>query len=308
MGLPLVTFALGVYLSFASPYFLQQQNLLNITEAVSVIGIAAPFATVVVISGGLDLTPVTVMTLAGIVALHTLELGVPVPAVVVLALAAGVGVGLLNGLLISLLNLNPFIVTLGTNFLFTGIAYVVTEGSSQVIENESFLHIGQSRLVFNIPTASVIMVASFLVAFVMLRFMRYGTHVFAIGGGESAARLSGVRTVRVKTLVYVLSGLSAALAGVVLAAASGSVAPYAASNANDLLYILAAVIIGGTALTGGRGGVVGTFVGVILLGMIANGLVLKNISTFWQPVVIGAILLMAIVLDEARRRVKLSTA
>jgi ribose transport system permease protein len=262
----------------------------------------------VVISGGLDLTPVTVMTLAGIGALHTLELGVPVPAVVVLALAAGVGVGLLNGLLISLLNLNPFIVTLGTNFLFTGIAYVVTEGSSQVIENESFLRIGQSRLVFNIPTASVVMVASFLVAFVMLRFMRYGTHVFAIGGGESAARLSGVRTVRVKTLVYVLSGLSAALAGVVLAAASGSVAPYAASNANDLLYILAAVIIGGTALTGGRGGVVGTFVGVILLGMIANGLVLKNISTFWQPVVIGAILLMAIVLDEARRRVKLSTA
>lgn len=308
MGLPLVTLALGIYLSFASPYFLQQQNLLNITEAVSVIGIAAPFATVVVISGGIDLTPVTVMTLAGIVALHTLELGMPVAAVVACSLAAGVAVGLVNGLLISLLSLNAFIVTLGTNFLFTGIAYVVTEGSSQVIEDESFLSIGQSRLLFNVPTASVVMVASFLVAFVMLRYLRYGTHVFAIGGGESAARLSGVRTVRVKTLVYVLSGLSAAVAGVVLAAASGSVAPYAASNANDLLYILAAVIIGGTALTGGRGSVVGTFVGVLLLGMIANGLVLKNISTFWQPVVIGTILLIAIVLDEVRRRVELSTA
>ena len=308
MALPLVTIALGVYLSFASQYFLQQQNLLNITEAVSVIGIAAPFATIVVIAGGLDLTPVTVMTLAGIVALHTLELGLPIVVVVACALAAGLGVGLVNGLLISLLNLNAFIVTLGTNFLFTGIAYVVTEGSSQVIESEGFLSIGQSRLPFEIPTASVVMLASFVVAFVVLRTTRFGTHVFAIGGGEGAARLSGVRTMRVKTTVYVLSGLSAAVAGVVLAAASGSVAPYAASNANDLLYILAAVIIGGTALTGGRGGVVGTFVGVILLGMIANGLVLMNISTFWQPVVIGAILLLAIVLDEVRRRVQLSSA
>lgn len=307
MALPLVTVALGVYLSFASPYFLQRQNFLNITEAVSVIGIAAAFATVVVISGGLDLTPVTVMTLAGIVALHTTQLGLPLAVVVICSLGAGVGVGLVNGLLISLLDLNAFIVTLGTNFLFTGIAYVVTEGSSQVIEDQSFLDIGQSRLAFDIPFASVVMLGSFVIAFVMLRYMRYGTHVYALGGGESEARLSGVRTVRVKTIVYVLSGLSAAVAGVVLTAASGSVAPYAASNANDLLYILAAVIIGGTALTGGRGSVVGTFVGIILLGEIANGLVLLNISSFWQPVVIGTILLIAIVLDAIRRRVGVST-
>jgi ribose transport system permease protein len=304
MGLPLVTILLGVYLSAASEFFLTKQNLLNITEAVAIIGIAAPFATVVVISGGLDLTPVTVMTMAGIVSLHALNVGVPVVGVVVLALLASTAIGLINGLLISIGELNPFIVTLGTNFLFTGIAYVITEGSSQVIESEGFLQIGQSRLPFDIPTASVIMVGSFLVAFVMLRFTRFGIHVFATGGSEGPARLSGVRVVRTKTLVYVLSGLSAGLAGVVLAAASGSVAPYAASNSNDLLNILAAVIIGGTALTGGRGSVFGTFVGVLLLGMISNGLVLKNISTFYQPVVVGGILLMAIVLDEVRRRVK----
>jgi ribose transport system permease protein len=304
MGLPLVTILLGVYLSAASEFFLSKQNLLNITEAVAIIGIAAPFATVVVISGGLDLTPVTIMTMAGIVSLHALNVGVPIVGVVVLALVASTAIGLINGLLISIGELNPFIVTLGTNFLFTGIAYVITEGSSQVIESESFLQIGQSRLPFDIPTASVIMVGSFLVAFVMLRFTRFGIHVFATGGSEGPARLSGVRVVRTKTLVYVLSGLSAGLAGVVLAAASGSVAPYAASNSNDLLNILAAVIIGGTALTGGRGSVFGTFVGVLLLGMISNGLVLKNISTFYQPVVVGGILLMAIVLDEVRRRVK----
>jgi ribose transport system permease protein len=304
MGLPLVAILLGIYLSASSEFFLSKQNLLNITEAVAIIGIAAPFATIVVISGGLDLTPVTVMTMAGIVSLHALDVGIPIVGVVALALLASTAIGLINGLLISIGELNPFIVTLGTNFLFTGIAYVITEGSSQVLESEGFLQIGQSRLPFDIPTASVIMVASFLVAFVMLRFTRFGIHVFAVGGSEGPARLSGVRVVRTKTLVYVLSGASAGLAGVVLAAASGSVAPYAASNSNDLLNILAAVIIGGTALTGGRGSVFGTFVGVLLLGMISNGLVLKNISTFYQPVVVGAILLAAIVLDEVRRRVK----
>ncbi len=273
----------------------------------AVIGIAAAFATLVIIGGGIDLTPVTVMIVTGIVVLRALQHGVPVVPVVVLALLAGAAIGLLNGLLIAIGNLNPFIVTLGTNFLFTGIAYVATEGNSQIIENSTFLEIGQSRLFWNIPTSSVIMLASFAAAFFLLRLTRFGTHIFAVGGGESAARLSGVRVLSVKVWLYVLSALSAAVAGIVLASASGSVAPYAASNSNDLLSILAAVIIGGTALTGGRGSVVGTAVGILLLGLIANGLVLENISSFYQPVVTGAILLIAIVLDEVRRRVQLRT-
>ena len=148
------------------------------------------------------------------------------------------------------------------------------------------------------------MAATFLVAFLLLRYTRFGIHVFAVGGGEQAARLGGVRTRRVKISLYVLSAASAGLAGIVAAAAGGSVAPYAASNSNDLLTILAAVIIGGTALTGGRGSVIGTLVGILLLGVIGNGLVLKNISSFYQPVVTGAILLVAIVLDETRRRLQ----
>jgi ribose transport system permease protein len=149
----------------------------------------------------------------------------------------------------------------------------------------------------------VIMLASFALAFVLLRFTRFGTHVFAVGGGEGPARLSGVRVVSTKLWIYVLSAVSAGVAGVVAASAGGSVAPYAASNSNDLLTILAAVIIGGTALTGGRGSVIGTLVGILLLGMIGNGLVLRNISSFYQPVVTGAILLVAIIIDEIRRRV-----
>lgn len=304
MGLPLILLLLCVYLGYSSQYFLEYRNLLNITQAVSVVGIAAAFATIVVIGSGIDLTPVTVMVMSGIVCLHALNAGLPLAVVIALALATSVGIGLINGLLIAFGELNPFIVTLGVNFLFTGFAYVITQGNSELISQQTFLSIGQSHVFGQVPTPTLIMALTFLVAFFILRFSKFGLHVFAVGGGEQAARLSGVRVRKVKIWLYVLSAASAGLAGIVEAAAGGSVAPYAASNSNDLLTILAAVIIGGTALTGGRGSVIGTLVGILLIGVIGNGLVLRNIDTFYQPVVTGAILLIAIVLDETRRRVQ----
>jgi ribose transport system permease protein len=304
MGLPIILLLLCIYLSVTSQYFLGYQNLLNITQAVSVVGIAAAFATVVVIGSGIDLTPVTVMVMAGIVCLHALNAGLPIFAVVLLALLASVAIGLINGLMIAVGRLNPFIVTLGVNFLFTGVAYVITDGNSQLISSESFASIGQSHAFWRIPTVTLIMLGVFAIAFFILRFTKLGLYVFAVGGGEQPARLSGVPVRNVKIWIYVLSAAAAGLAGIVQASAGGSVAPYAASNSNDLLTILAAVIIGGTALTGGRGSVVGTLVGILLIGVIGNGLVLKNISSFYQPVVTGAILLVAIVLDEIRRRVQ----
>jgi ribose transport system permease protein len=304
MGLPIILLLLCVYLSVTSQYFLEYQNLLNITQAVTVVGIAAAFATVVVIGSGIDLTPVTVMVMAGIVCLHALNAGLPVVVVVLLALLASVAIGVINGLMIAVGRLNPFIVTLGVNFLFTGVAYVITDGNSQLISSERFASIGQSHAAWRIPTATLIMLGVFAIAFFILRFTKLGLYVFAVGGGEQAARLSGVPVRNVKIWIYVLSAAAAGLAGIVQASAGGSVAPYAASNSNDLLTILAAVIIGGTALTGGRGSVVGTLVGILLIGVIGNGLVLKNISSFYQPVVTGAILLVAIILDEIRRRVQ----
>jgi ribose transport system permease protein len=306
-GLPLITLGLCVYLSLASQYFLEWQNILNITYSVAAIGIAAAFATMVVIGGGLDLTPVTVGIMAGLTCVKGLDDGLPVVAVVVLALLAAVGIGLLNGLLIAIGRLNPFIVTLGTNFLFVGIAFVLTAGNSLSFDSPGFTKIGQTTIFLRIPTPTVIMFATFVVAWFILRYTRYGTHVMAVGGDEAAARLSGIRVVRTKIVLYVLSALSAGVAGVVSASSAGSVAAYAGSGSNDLLAILAAVIIGGTALTGGMGSVVGTLVGVLLIGIIGNGLVLENISSFYQPVVTGTILLIAIVLDEIRRRTVGST-
>jgi ribose/xylose/arabinose/galactoside ABC-type transport system permease subunit len=155
---------------------------------------------------------------------------------------------------------------------------------------------------FDIPIDTVWMVAVFAAVGFMLRFTRFGTHVYAIGGDAAAARLSGVRVVRTTVAVYVLAGLVAGIAGVVQTANAGQVGLYAATNANDLLTIIAAVIIGGTALTGGKGLVIGTLIGVLFLGVIQNGLTLLDISSFWQPVVVGSILLLAIVLGEVRSR------
>jgi ribose transport system permease protein len=305
LSLPLVTLVLALYLSVSNEFFLTERNLLNITEGMAVLGIAAAFATIVVISGGLDLTPVVVFVMSGMACYWLLKHDVPIPVTIVLGIAAGGGIGLINGLLIAYGNLNAFIVTLGTNFIFAGLGFVVTDGNAVLIEDKRFTDIGNGDLVGNVPTVTVVMAVAFVLAFCILRYTRFGVHVFAIGGDENAARLSGVPIRRVKTLVYVVAGLAAGVAGVLLASASGTAAPFYASGQTDLLSILAAVIIGGTALTGGRGSVFGTLVGILLLGIIANGLVLKDISTFWQPVIVGALLLIAIVLDEVRRRAAL---
>jgi ribose transport system permease protein len=309
LGLPLIIVVLGAFLAIKSEYFLEWQNLMNVTDAVAYLGVAASFATIVAIAGGIDLTPVVVMVMVGIVSAKLFDAGVPVVPVIAISLVAACAIGVLNGLLISLIGLNSFIVTLGTNFLFTGLAFVITDGQSKLIENDRFTSLFQSTIFFKIPTDTVAMIIAVGFVFFLLRFTRFGTYVFAVGGNEAAARLSGVSVRRVKIQFYVLGAFGAGVAGIVLASNSGAVAAYSASGANaDLLTILAAVIIGGTALTGGRGSVIGTACGILLLGMITNGLVLLNISSFWQPVVTGVILLLALILDEFRRRVTLAAA
>jgi ribose/xylose/arabinose/galactoside ABC-type transport system permease subunit len=299
----MLTVLLCAYLGATNQYFLDKQNLLNITEAVSVIGIAAALATYVVIVGGLDLTPVTVFVIAGVVVIKTINAGWPLPAVILCGVLAGGGIGLLNGILISVYDLNPVIVTLGTNFLFTGIAFIATTGEGQLISDEPFLNFWAHKLPGGVPLVSVLMLAVFAAAYITLRYTKLGIHVYAVGGDVAAARLNGISVVRVRLVVYLLAGLASGLAGVVEAGRSGSVAPFGALSQTDLLKIIAAVIIGGTALSGGRGTVWGTFLGSLLFGIIANGLVLRNISNFYQPVVIGGILLTAVLLERIRDRV-----
>lgn len=293
---------LGLYLGVSNEFFFSKTNLLDITEAVAVIGIAGAFATLVVIIGGLDLTPVTVFVMSGIVVLKTLEAGWALPLVIIVAIGAGGVIGFVNGFLIARYELNPVIVTLGVNFLFTGLAFVITNSKAKLIDRADFLNLWAYDLPGGIPLVTVVMLGVFLSAFILLRYSRFGIHVYAVGGNIAAARLNGINVVVVQLIVYVLAGLAAGLAGAISVGISGSVAPFGALSQTDLLNIIAAIIIGGTALSGGRGSVWGTLLGVLLFGLIANGLVLKNIATAYQPVIIGAVMLIAVLTERVRRR------
>src|SRR5215217_3685368 len=164
-ALPIVTLLLFLYLTFANEFFFSERNLLNITQAVAIVGIAAAFATIVVIAGGIDLSPVVIFIMSGLVSYWALNHGLPVPVAIVVAIAAGGAIGLMNGLLIAVGNLNPFIVTLGTNFLFTGLAFVLTDGEALVIEDDGFRDLGRTDVIGDLSTTTVVMAASFAAAF-----------------------------------------------------------------------------------------------------------------------------------------------
>lgn len=304
LGLPLIAILLATYLSFSSEYFLTTRNIFNVLEAQSAVGITAAFATIVIIGGGIDLTPLAVWIISGIACIRLLEAGVPTELAVAGALLAAIGVGCINGGLIGIFGLNPFIVTLATGFIFTGLAFVITDGKSLFLEDEGLSQFARTRLNGGVPVMVIVMAGAFALAWALLRATRFGVHVYAVGGNAEASRLSGVHVRKVTFLTYVLASGAAGVAGVLVLGSSGAVAAYASASASDLLGIIAAVIIGGTALSGGRGGVGGTFVGVVILGMIANGLVLNNISSFYQPIVTGAILLAALILDDIRTRLQ----
>jgi ribose transport system permease protein len=210
-------------------------------------------------------------------------------------------VGLVNAVLITGIGINPLIATIGTQFAIRGFAYIVIDSRELLIDNSAFLYLGQGRLL-GIPVPSLIMVASFVVIGFLMRATVFGRHIYAIGGSPdgAVARLAGVPVKRRQYQMYVMSGAFAGLGGVVLAAYSGSATGNAALGLE--LPIIAAVILGGTALGGGRGTIVGTVLGVILLGVINNGLTLRSVPSAWLFVVQGCALLLAVVIDERRQR------
>lgn len=292
-----------VVISMQSPYFLQGENFANIGTAVAVSGVMAAFTTIVLIGGGLDLSLGAVLVLAGWAMATALDAGYTAGAAIVFALVVGAGCGLVNGLLIVGVGINPFIVTIGTQFAFRGITYAWSGGGakSTPVDDPTIVALGSDKLL-GIPLPVFVLAAMFLLAFGLLRFTRFGSNVYAIGGNLAAARLAGVRVDRTRILIYVLSALSAAVAGILLIGISGAAIPIAGQGIE--LTVLAAVILGGTALMGGRGTVVGTLLGVLLLGVINNGLTLLSAPSYWQMIVQGAALLIAVVFDEVRRKRK----
>jgi ribose transport system permease protein len=291
--------ALIIVFSFLSPFFFSIRNMLAIGTNVAFIGLMAAAGTPLIIAGGLDLSVAAVAGLVGVVIALLNAAGFYVWFAVIVALLLGVLVGLVNGLFTTRLRLNPLIVTLGMMSIVTGSALILTGGLTKPLMAPGFNWIGQGRL-FGVPTPLILMVVAYVALSIILARTRFGRFVYATGGNTEASRLIGLPVERVQVTLYIVSGVSGAVAGTMLAAQLGAAAPAAA--APHLLTVIAAIILGGTSLYGGRGSVWGTLLAVLILGTLNNGLTLMDVSSFWQDVTRGVVLMLAVSLDQIRTR------
>lgn len=292
---------LAVFAAFASHFF-SADNLLNVSLQASITAIVAAGMTFVILTAGIDLSVGSVVALAGIVATSTLKAGLPpvaaLPVAILAALAFGALSGGIAGIFVARFSIAPFIVTLALMTVWRGVAFVVTEGRPVWDLPDAFGMLGSARPL-GIPFPTIVMAAVYAAAHVALTTTRFGRHVVACGGNPEAARLAGIRTRRVVASVYVLCGTLAAASGVLLASRMNSGQPNA-----GLMYeldVIAAVVVGGTSLSGGRGSIVGTFLGAMLIAVLRNGLNLLDVNSYVQQVVVGVVILLAVLLDPIRR-------
>ena len=288
--------------SFLSPYFLTTDNLLNVSLQVSITAIIAAGMTFVILTGGIDLSVGSLLALAGILTTDVLKLQLPItvsfPLAVLVGLTAGALSGAVAGALITRYNITPFIVTLALMTVWRGIAFVYTEGRPIWELPDVFSILGSGRLL-GVPIPSIIMIVVFVASHIVLTQTRFGRHVYAVGGNKEAARLAGIRTSRVFVQVYVLCGFLAALSGILLASRMNSGQPN--TGLGYELDVIAAVVVGGTSLSGGRGSILGTFIGAMLIAVLRNGLNLLNVGSYVQQVVVGVVILLAVMMDRERR-------
>lgn len=286
---------ISIFFAMQSPVFLTENNLLNLLRQVSLIGVMSVGATFVLIASEVDLSVGSVYGLAGIVTGLLVTAGVPDYAVLGLVIAMGFGIGVANGVVTVFGRIPSFIATLGSLYLIRGITLVITGGAPVTLAygaDADFLRFISQGMVFGKISMQVVLVLSIaLIAYVLLHRTRFGFEIFAVGGNEKAAQVIGVKTGRAKILAFGIASLSGALCGAVNFGFIESVQPI---NGQGLeLDVIAAVIIGGTRLGGGQGSILGTLLGVLLIGVVRNGLVLLGVSAFWQTATIGAVVILA---------------
>ncbi|MEJ7766558.1 MAG: ribose ABC transporter permease [Chitinophagaceae bacterium] len=295
-GIYIAFLLLVVVISIISPSFFKLSNIINILRQISVNGILAVGITFVIISRGIDLSVGSILALAAVVATsfaHPGEYPVFVP--VLAALIVGICLGTVNGYLIAKKKLAPFIVTLGMMTIARGMSLVYTDGRPIINLSDGYNEIGGGYL-FGIPIPVVVFLAVLLFGVFILNYTRFGRYIYAVGGNELALKVSGVDSSRVIISVYAISGALAGLAGVVLSSRVMSGSPSMGQGSE--LDAIAAVVIGGTSLSGGVGSIAGTIVGALIIGVMNNGLDLLNVSSYWQLIVKGLIIVLAVLLDK----------
>lgn len=301
VSIGLVVAVLGEILFFStmSPYFFTSMNVINIARAISVVGVVAVGETIVIISGGFDLSIGATMAASGMTSVYLVELGVPLGVAFAAALLIGVVIGLINGLVISYAGINPLITTLATLAIVRGLGYIISKGQELPMHDESYLALGDGK-VFGIPYIVIILITIFLIFSFIMRNLRYGRYVYAIGSNEHASKLAGIPVGRWRILFYITSGFLAAAGGLLVVSRVGTAQPSFGQGIE--LLVITAVILGGTSLNGGRGTLLGTFFGLLLLGILNNGLILLSVPAYWQQVFQGSALLIAVLYDQWRQR------
>jgi len=294
-GTFLVVVVIFITMSFASPYFMSKTNMHALLLALSIQTVIGVGMTILMVSGGFDLSVGSVVGLTGIIsALLVKKAGLPVPAVILLTLLVGVGIGLFHGLMVTKVGLNAFIVTLAGLSLYRGLTLIVNDGKQVAQLGDIFDNIGQFKLL-GIQMPIWYAIIFIIVGDILLRRNKYLRQNFFIGGNETAARLLGIQVDKVLISNYILISVIAAFAGIVWTARMGAATMYGGAGLE--LKVITAVIIGGASLSGGEGSVLGTFLGSLIMVLIINILTLIGIKIYWQNFLIGAILLFAVTLD-----------
>ncbi|MEJ5080914.1 MULTISPECIES: ABC transporter permease [unclassified Ochrobactrum] len=311
-------FAVFIFFAFAAPNFLSTANLILMSKHVALNAFLAMGMTFVIITGGIDLSVGSIVGLCGMVAggllIYGIDLGIGytmyfnVIEISLITLAVGVAVGFVNGLLITRLNVAPFIATLGTLYVARGLALLSSDGQTfpnlvgrEDLGTQGFGFLGAGSII-GLPVSIWILVVVALAAAYIARYTPLGRQIFAVGGNERAARMSGIRVDRVKMFVYMFSGFCAAIAGLIIS--SELMASHPATGNSFELNAIAAAVLGGTSMSGGRGTIGGTIIGAFVIGILSDGLVMMGVSSFWQMVIKGLVIIIAVVVDQAQRRLQ----
>ena len=300
-GVSVFIATLALLLTILSPYFLNARNLTNVLVQSAVIALLAGGQTFVILSAGIDLSVAAVCALSGTIAGHLMVDANLHPLLGIgLALTIGIIVGLFNGVMVAKIKIPAFIVTLGGLSLWRGLAFELTGGWDRNNMPDLIAFLGRGELLGFIPMPIVIILCYYTIAHIILRHTRMGIYIYAIGSNASAARNTGIKVDLYRMSVYVVSSLSAALAAVVLIGRLDSAGGKIATSFE--LDAIAAVILGGTSLFGGRGNIWGSLLGAILINMIRNGLNLLGFSSFWQLIMTGTVIILAVLYDVLRKR------
>ena len=299
----LIIFAVLMCIGFsiASKYFFSVKNFMNILSSVSVVGIISTGMTLVMITQGIDLSVGSIIALTGCVsALLTVNMHVPWYLSVLLTLLIGLVVGAFNGMLITVFNVVPFIATLGSMNIIRGIAFILTNGQAIYVSNKALSFFGTGKIFGIVPFPGIIMLLLFIIFWYICSQTIFGRSIYAVGGNREASRLSGINTKLIIFSLYVITGVLSAVSGLVMTGLTSTAMPSAGDGYN--LDVITAVYLGGNSAGGGEGSVWRTLLGVVIIGILNNGMALLSVQSYWQTFFKGCLLILAVIMDMLRRK------